>query len=324
MDIRALISQPVTKELAAFDDAFRFSLQGESRNVQAVMDYILQSNGKRIRPVVVLLSALMSGKVTSVSIESAVLIELLHTASLIHDDVVDETEKRRGEPSVNAVFDNKVAVLSGDYILSVVFYKAVSIGNPSIFSVIGQLGKHLASGELDQLDNVKQFNFSEESYLHVIRKKTAMLFSACTEIGALSADASPEWVDALKLYGENIGMCFQIRDDIFDYYDEAEIGKPTGNDIREGKVTLPLIFALNQASSEEKHRLIQIIREKNFSDENVKLLLSFAKENQGIDYAHKKMQQYADKAKTALSIFPDSEAKSALTDLTGYIMERNK
>jgi len=322
MDIKALISQPVAKELEAFDKAFSRSLESDSSKMQAVVDYIQQSNGKRIRPVVLLLSALLSGKVTDTSVESAVLIELLHTASLLHDDVVDETEKRRGIPSVNAVFDNKIAILSGDYILSVSLHKAIEIGDFGILSVFGQLGKYLSLGELNQLSNVRELNFTEEDYFKVIREKTAMLFSACTEIGALSANASGECVTALRSYGENIGMCFQIRDDIFDYFDSKEIGKPTGNDIREGKVTLPLLYALDRAGEGKREELMSILRSYDLTEENVKSLISFAKESGGIEYAEQKMSVYADRAVADLAVFPDCEAKAALLKLVEFVVKR--
>lgn len=322
MDIKALISQPVARELEAFDEAFSRSLKSDSAKMQAVADYIMQSNGKRIRPVVLLLSASLSGKATDVSIESAVLIELLHTASLLHDDVVDETVRRRGFPSVNAVFDNKVAVLAGDYILSVSLYKAILVGDFRILTVFGQLGKYLSLGELNQLSNVREFNFSEEGYMKVIREKTAMLFSACTEIGALSAGASDEQVTALRNFGENIGMCFQIRDDIFDYFDSQDIGKPTGNDIREGKVTLPLLYALNRAGEGDREKIMAMFRSQDLVEENVKFLTAFAKENGGIEYAEQKMREFAERARADLSIFPDNESKAALLRLAEYVIER--
>lgn len=322
MDIKALISRPVAKELEAFDKAFSRSLESDSAKMQTVVDYIMQSNGKRIRPVVLLLSALVSGRVTEVSIESAVLLELLHTASLLHDDVVDETVERRGAPSVNAVFDNKVAILAGDFVLSVSLYKAILVGDLRILQVFGQLGKYLSLGELNQLSNVKELNISEESYLKVIREKTAMLFSACTEIGALSAGASDEKVTALRNFGENIGMCFQIRDDIFDYFDSKEIGKPTGNDIREGKVTLPLLHTLNRAGEVDKAKIMDILRSQDLSDEHITYLITFAKDNGGIEYAEQKMAYYAECARKDLSIFPDSEAKECLLKLADFVMNR--
>jgi octaprenyl-diphosphate synthase len=324
MDIRALISRPVVEELAAFEEVFRDSLESDNPQMQLVKSYILRSNGKKLRPVLVLLSALLSGRVTAVSIESAVLIELLHTASLLHDDVVDDTKQRRGELSVNAVFGNKTAILAGDYLLSVSLYKAIAIGNLQILSVIGELGKHLSLGELTQLKNVSELDLSEAGYLTVIRKKTAMLFAACTEIGALSVGASRREVDDLRSYGENIGMCFQIRDDVFDYYDDLKIGKPTGNDIREGKVTLPLLYALEHAGEDEKRPMLQILQSGKFSDGQVKKLITFAKENHGIDYACQIMQRYADRAKAALQAFPEVDAKAALLALVDYVILRDK
>ena len=322
MDIKTLISQPIAKELEAFNQAFSHSLESDSAKMHAVADYVMQSNGKKLRPVVLLLSALLSGKVTPVSVESAVLIELLHTASLLHDDVVDESKERRGHLSVNAVFDNKVAVLAGDYILSVSLQKAIQIGDLKILSVFVQLGKSLSLGELNQMYNVQELIISESSYLKVIKEKTATLFAACTEIGALSGNASEEQIAALRNYGESIGMCFQIRDDIFDYYDNATVGKPTGNDIREGKVTLPLLYALAHAPDAEKSHIMSILQSQNFTDTNIKYLINYAKEHGGIEYAREKMQVYANLAQNHLNIFADCEAKDALIRLTEYIMMR--
>jgi octaprenyl-diphosphate synthase len=324
MDIKGLMSEPIAKELAAFDEAFRRSLESENLRMQLVKEHILRSNGKKLRPMLVLLSALFSGKVTDISIESAVLIELLHTASLLHDDVVDETAMRRGNPSVNAVFDNKTAILSGDYLLSISLQKAIVIGNLKILSVIGRLGMYLSHGELNQLTNVCDLDISEVSYLKVIREKTAMLFAACTEIGALSADASTDNVSALRAYGEHIGMAFQIKDDIFDYFDDTTIGKPVGNDIREGKVTLPLIYAIEHANDTEKAYFIELLRQKDFSDENVQKLIFFAKRNRGVDYAGQVMQRYADRAKASLAAFPDTDAKEALQAFVEYVMLRDR
>jgi octaprenyl-diphosphate synthase len=323
-DIRELISRPVVRELALFDDAFYHSLDSDNPKMQRVKEYILQTNGKKLRPILLLLSALLSGKVGDVTIKSAVFIELFHTASLLHDDVVDDAKQRRGKPSVNAMFDNKVAVLSGDYLFTVSAQMAASMGNLQILAVLGKLGMHLSLGELDQLTNVDELNLSEASYLKVIRKKTAMLFAACTEIGALSVGASNVEVDALRAYGEYVGMSFQIRDDVFDYFDDAWIGKPTGNDIREGKVTLPLLYALEHAREKDKNRFILMLQAERLSDENVQELIVFAKENRGIDYAYQIMQVYADKAKAALTIFPNSEAKSALLSFVDYVILRDK
>jgi octaprenyl-diphosphate synthase len=324
MEIRELISGPIVKELAVFDEVFRCSLESDSRRMQLVGEYVLRATGKKLRPVLVLLSALLSGRVTDVSIESAVLIELLHTASLLHDDVVDETEKRRGMPSVNAMFDNKTAVLAGDYLLSVSLQRAIAVGNLQILEVIGRLGKYLSQGELNQLMNVCDLDISEAAYLRVIREKTAMLFAACTEIGALSAAASEAEVAALRMYGERVGMAFQIRDDIFDYFDDARIGKPTGNDIREGKVTLPLIYAIERVGVGERKRVREMLRAGDFSDENIRQLIAFAREHRGIEYAYRVMGVYAREAKEALHVFPDAEAKEALLAFVDYVVLRDK
>ena len=320
---RDIIERPVAAEFARFNEEFESSLRNDTRNLEAAIDCILKSTGKHVRPLLVLLTAKACGKVTSNSINSAVFLELLHTATLIHDDVIDETKQRRGVPSLNAIFDNRMAVLTGDYVLSAALIRSIQTGSMRIVNIVSQLGKDLSEGEIKQMENADESILDEKAYLQVIFKKTATLLAACTTIGAISADASEEDIHCLETFGEFIGYAFQIKDDIFDYFHELNIGKPTGNDIREGKVTLPLLYALRQSGEEADH-LRQVILNKDFTDENIETLISFAMANGGIEYAESKMHEYYQKAIDTLAEIPNSPAKESLIALAEYIIERKK
>ncbi|CAK7048320.1 MAG: Octaprenyl diphosphate synthase [Parabacteroides sp.] len=324
MDNRRKIEEAVSEEFQRFNNEFDASLRSETRRLQAAIDQILNATGKHVRPLLVLLTAKMCGQVTDDTINSAVLLELLHTATLIHDDVIDETKQRRGLPSLNAIFDNRISVLVGDYVLSTALIRSIRTGNLRIIGIVSNLGRDLSEGEIKQLETAEESILDEACYMQVIRKKTAMLLSACTEIGAISSGASDELIDKCREFGEYLGFAFQIKDDIFDYFKEANIGKPTGNDIREGKITLPLLFALRKGRREEVDRYLQIINEKDFSIENIDALIDFAKANGGIEYAEKRMEEYHDKAMEVLRALPSSEAQEALLLLADYIVKRNK
>ena len=320
---RRKIEEPVAAEFARFNEEFESSLRSETKRLQAAIEQILRSTGKHVRPLLVLLSAKTCGSVTDCTINSAVFLELLHTATLIHDDVVDETRERRGVPSLNAIFDNRVAVLTGDYILSTALIRSIQTGDLSIIGIISNLGRDLSEGEIKQMETADESILDESCYLQVIYKKTATLLSACTAIGAISAGADKQTIEAMKKFGENIGYAFQIRDDIFDYYKESNIGKPTGNDIREGKVTLPLLYALKQESV-KAGTMLEIVLTKDFTDEHIDQLILFAKEQGGIEYAKKRMTDFRNEAVRALDIFPDSPSRRALIDLADYIILRDK
>lgn len=324
MDKLTTITQFVQKEIAVFNRLFSASLQGHNNDFQSMIDFISGRNGKRIRPVVLILSAKLCGETNQKTIDYALILELLHTATLMHDDVVDNTMERRSQPSANAQFDNRIAVLLGDYILSLAIVRAVAANNSIAMEIISRLAQNLAEGELTQLIDSKKALVAEERYFDVIRKKTAVLLSSCSEMGALSAGATPETRERLRLIGENIGLCFQIKDDIFDYFDQGEIGKPTGNDIREGKITLPLIHALQMAPQTVSAPVLEVIAKQDFSPENIRRLIEFAKEYNGIEYAQSKMQEIRAKTLELLDDFPCSEAKTAMTDLVDYIIERKK
>jgi len=324
MDKLSIITQSIQKEIEAFNQLFTASLHGHNDDFQSMIDFISGRNGKRIRPIVAILSAKLCGETNQKTIDYALILELLHTATLIHDDVVDNTMERRSQPSVNAQYDNQVAVLLGDYILSLSIARAVMTQNGTVMEIISRLAQNLADGELTQLIASKKAIVDEKRYFEVIRKKTAVLLSSCSEMGAISVNADLEIKEKLRLIGENLGLCFQIKDDIFDYFDQGEIGKPTGNDIREGKITLPLIHALQTAPKEISSSMLQIITQQDFSQENIRQLIEFAKKYEGIEYAQSKMQEIKVKTLELLSAFPDSEAKIAMTDLIDYIIERKK
>ncbi|MCL2649525.1 MAG: polyprenyl synthetase family protein [Candidatus Azobacteroides sp.] len=318
------IIQPVEKEMKAFMELYEQSLKGHSSDFQSIIDYVSEANGKKIRPLLLLLTAKACGSINQNTLNYALVLELLHNATLIHDDVVDDTKERRGRASINAKYGNKTAVLVGDYILSIAIIKAITAQNLEILEIISNLAKNLVEGELHQLTTSNGIIIDENHYFEIIRKKTAILFSSCTEMGALSANGDEKTVEKLRLFGEYLGICFQIKDDLFDYFEQGEIGKPTGNDIREGKITLPLIYALTHSSETNRDLMLQIIKNGNFTEENITLLINFAKNNGGTNYAEEKMSAYKQKAIDLIENFPNSGAKESLLLLVDYIIERNK
>lgn len=324
MDERRKIEEPVAAEFKRFNDDFAASLESETTRLQSAINIILNSTGKHVRPLLVLLTAKACGQVTDNTINTAVLLELLHTATLIHDDVIDETKQRRGVPSLNAIFDNRISVLVGDYVLSTALIRSIQTGDLRVVGIVSNLGRDLSEGEIKQLETAEENILDEACYMQVIRKKTAMLLSACTEIGAISAGVPDELISICREFGEYLGYCFQIKDDIFDYFKEANIGKPTGNDIREGKVTLPLLYALREGRGEAVSVYLDMIVRKDFTPENIDLLIEFAKTSGGIDYAEARMKEYHAKAVEVLLRLPESEARDSLLLLANYIMSRTK
>lgn len=324
MNDRYKIEEPVAIEFKRFNEEFAASLHSETRRLQSAIDTILKSTGKHVRPLLMLLSAKACGNINDHTINSAVLIELLHTATLIHDDVVDETKERRGVPSLNAVYDNKVSVLVGDYVLSSALIRSIQTGNLEIIGIVSGLGKDLSEGEIKQMETAEESILDENCYMQVIRKKTALLLAACAQIGAISAGATPQDADKCRQFGEYLGYAFQIKDDIFDYFKDSDIGKPTGNDIREGKITLPLLYALKVNGGEEGRQLLTVIVNKDFSTDNIEKMIEFAKLKGGIEYAEQKMKEYHAKALDILMTFPPSDAREALILLADYIVKRNK
>lgn len=324
MNRLAVIKQPIYQELEVFKNLLSSSLVNVNPLLNEVFAHLKQRDGKLMRPMLTLLTASIFGTINEETLHAAVALELLHTASLIHDDVVDESDERRGQLSINAVFNNKVAVLGGDYLLATCLVEATKTNNPAIIDVITTLGQDLSDGELLQLSNVQTQDFSEKVYFDVIRKKTAALFSACTAAGVLSVHVSDKEYDWAREFGEYLGISFQIKDDIFDYYDSKEIGKPTGNDMLEGKLTLPVIFVLNNTADEWARKIALKVRDNTASVDEIGRLLDFTKNNGGIEFATCKMYEYQSKALDLLSIIPDSEYKNSLISFAKYIVDREK
>ena len=324
MDYLTLIKQPIEKDLNDFVLLFNESLTHNDGLLGSALSHIRQRGGKRMRPILILLTAKNFGAVSNVTQNAAVGLELLHTASLVHDDVVDESSERRGQASVNASYDNKVAVLVGDYILSTALLRVSLTDNQRIIQILAELGRTLAAGEILQLSNIQNQEFSEDVYYQIIKNKTAALFEACSVIGALSANASEEAVRAAAKFGQNIGMIFQIRDDIFDYFDSKEIGKPTGNDMVEGKLTLPVIYALNHTPYESMQTLARKVKAGTVNADEIAVLVEFTKEQGGIEYAERRMDEIGQESRVFIDKYVKEKAiKDALTAYLEYVIQRN-
>lgn len=321
----SLIKKPIEGYLDDFIKLFNDSLSHTDGLLSQVLEHIRSRGGKRMRPMLILLIAKNYGGISSVTQHSAVGLELLHTASLVHDDVVDESKERRGQASVNAEYNNKVAVLVGDYVLSTALLNVALTNNTHIVQSLAELGRTLSNGEILQLSNIQNSEFSEEVYYEVIKMKTAALFEACCEIGAMSANATEEDLEKAKTFGRNLGIIFQIRDDIFDYYDSKEIGKPTGNDMAEGKLTLPVLYALNSTDDNEMKTIARKVKSRDVSQEEISRLVAFTKANGGIEYAEQKMLEL----RSQCLQFIDAESvteeiRIALTAYIDYVIQRNK
>ena len=306
---------PIEKEFEEFKMLFHSSLQSSNSLLNQVLTHIRQRSGKMMRPILTLLMAQMAGKINISTYHAALSLELLHTASLVHDDVVDESDKRRGQRSVNAIFDNKVSVLVGDFILATSLQHSAFTQNVHVVDLVARLGKNLSEGEIIQLTSTHSSSFSEDVYYEVIRKKTAALFIASAEAGALSVGATEDFIHMAALFGEKLGIAFQIKDDIFDYYSD-DIGKPTGNDMREGKLTLPALYVLNQFKDEQMCSLAAKIRSLDATNDEIELFVNYVKQNGGIEYAEQCMLSYRDQA---LALLPESVPASLRTALTSYI-----
>lgn len=324
MDYSSLIKSPITKELDDFKDLFDSALSNSNFLLRDAIMHIRQKNGKMMRPMLVLLMAKLYGKVSPETFYAAVSLELLHTASLVHDDVVDESRERRGQLSVNAIYNNKVAVLVGDYLLATSLVQVSKTRNYEIVDVVSSLGQDLSDGELLQLSNVSNPDFSEAIYFDVIRKKTAVLFAACTIVGALSVGVGAEVAESARLFGEYIGLCFQIKDDIFDYFESSDLGKPTGNDMLEGKLTLPAIYALNSTTDELPRLIAAKVKNGSVTADEIAYLIQFVKKQGGIEYATKKMQEIKNEALGLLEKMPELPVKDALKSYLDYVVERDR
>lgn len=318
------IQTPVKEELKQFADIFETALSHENPLLGMALEHLKKRTGKRMRPVLVLLCARLTGRVNDAVLNAAAALELLHTASLVHDDVVDESDTRRGQLSVNALSGNKVAVLVGDYLLSVALQLAAKTQNTEVVGVVAQLGQTLADGELLQLANTKKQELSEASYYEVIRKKTASLFSACAQVGAILAGGSGEEVERMRRFGQLVGMCFQLRDDIFDFDDKADTGKPAGNDMKEGKLTLPVIHALNKAADDGMTALAMKVRRGEATPQEIDSLVAFTREQEGIAYAEWAMDEFRYMAAGLIPEDADQTVVEALRHYVDYVAQRNK
>ena len=324
MDYLSLIKHPIEEDLNDFIALFNESLTHSDGLLGTVLAHIRQRGGKRMRPMLILLTAKNFGQVSRVTQNAAVGLELLHTASLVHDDVVDESKERRGQASVNATYDNKVAVLVGDYILSTALLRVSLTDNQKIIQLLAELGRTLAAGEILHLSNISNQEISEDVYYQIINNKTAALFEACAKIGALSAGATDDEIAAAAKFGQNIGMIFQIRDDIFDYFDSKEIGKPTGNDMVEGKLTLPVIYALNHSNYESMQTLARKVKAGTINADEIAVLVEFTKQQGGIEYAERRMEEIAAESRVFIDQYVKEKAvKEALTAYLEYVIQRN-
>lgn len=325
MDYLSRIIKPIEEDIKDFKDLFNESMTHTDGILSQALNHILHRSGKRMRPMLILLMARNYGLVTQVTQNAAVGLELLHTASLVHDDVVDESSERRGQASVNATYNNKIAVLVGDYLLSTALLRVALTRNITIVEYLSNLGRTLASGEILQLTNISSQEISESVYYEVIKQKTAALFEACCAIGSLSAGASFEEIERAKQFGQDLGMIFQIRDDIFDYYDSSEIGKPTGNDMAEGKLTLPVIYALVSTENEEMLGIAKKVKESIVSADEITKLVAFTKQNGGIEYAEQKMFELKAKCDDFIeNRVGDSAIKDALSAYVDFVIKRVK
>lgn len=316
------LTLPIKDELDRFNIEFKGSMKSKVGLVELVTRFILHQKGKKIRPILVILSGKLAGGINDRTYRGAILVELLHTATLVHDDVVDNAEKRRGFPSINAVFKNKVAVLMGDYLLARGLMFAVEGEDFDFLKTITSTVKRMSEGELLQTGKTRRLNIDEPTYYKIISDKTASLLSTCCEVGARSTTTDNEKIDSLKNYGENLGIAFQIRDDILDYIGNSSIiGKPLGGDIKEKKITLPLIYALKNSSKDETKQIIKTIK-NNPDSKQIKAIIEFVQEKKGIQYSETMSEEYSNKAKSCLDVFPDSVVKRSLIDLVDFVVER--
>ncbi len=317
------IRAPVEAELEGFRRYFRGAMRSRVGLLDKVTRYVLRQKGKEIRPVLVLLSARLCGGVTEKSYRAAALVELLHTATLVHDDVVDDAERRRSLFSINALWKNKVAVLLGDFLLSRGLLLALDAGDYDLLHAVSDAVRRMSEGELLQIEKARLLDIDEATYFRIISDKTASLISACTACGAISATDDAREIAALRGIGEKLGLAFQIRDDLFDF-GEVDVGKPLGIDLQEKKMTLPLIVALREADERERRAVLKIVRKRRKSRDEVRAVGDFVRQKGGLRYARRKMQALAAEAADALAAFPPTDARDALLDLTAYVVARKQ
>lgn len=322
MDQGQLIKHFLRKEMLHFEEYLQASVKSDNPLINEMLGYLFNTSGKRLRPLLVLMTAKACGGIIPETYHGAVTVELLHTATLIHDDVIDKSDTRRGKRSLHAVYDNTQAVLLGDYLLSTALLESVKTKDLNIIRIISELGQNLAEGELNQFTLADKIIVDEDAYFEVIDKKTASLMRASIAIGAITGGADSEMISRFTQLGSILGICFQIRDDIFDYF-KKDVGKPTGNDIREGKITLPLIYALQHAPEAISAEMMEIIQSRDYSDDNISRLLTFSKEQGGIHYAYRKMSALIENAEEMVSGFHlNDEMESLMRLFLAYLKDR--
>jgi octaprenyl-diphosphate synthase len=318
------IKQPVASELKTFQKVFREAVKSKVPLLDVIMRYILKAKGKQMRPLFVIYSAALFENINPSTYRAATLVELMHTATLVHDDVVDDSDQRRGRFSINYLWKNKITVLAGDYLLSRGMLLALENKDFEVLEIVSRAVKDMSEGELLQLEKARKLNIDEEDYYEIIRKKTASLLASCFATGATSAGAEKEQIEKMRLIGEYAGMAFQIKDDLFDFQKSNETGKPSGIDIKEKKMTLPLIYLLNQSPVSQRRKLINIIKNHNTDRGKVAWLMEQVKQSGGMDYAQSKMQKFKTRALNLLNEFPENQARTALEQLIEYSIERRK
>ncbi|MBE9584664.1 polyprenyl synthetase family protein [Mucilaginibacter sp. JRF] len=317
------IKKPIAADIDAFEAKFKASMQSSVPLLDRITHYIVKRKGKQIRPMFVFFSASICGGINEATHRGAALVELLHTATLVHDDVVDNSYQRRGFFSINALWKNKIAVLVGDYLLSKGLLLSIDNGDFMLLKIVSEAVKQMSEGELLQVEKVRRMDVDEPVYYEVIRQKTASLIAACCACGAASAGASDEVVKKMHDFGENIGIAFQIKDDMFDFGTD-DVGKPLGIDIKEKKVTLPLIYALKNAEPGLKKRMMSLVKNHNDEPEKIMQIINFVKQTGGLEYAETQMKKYQDRAFDILRTFPEGDARTGLEQLVRYTTERNK
>lgn len=318
------IKKPIENEIKEFESWFRNSMKSSVPLLDKITHYIVKRKGKQMRPMFVFLSAKLVGTINDSTYKAASLIELLHTASLVHDDVVDDAYERRGFFSLNALWKNKIAVLVGDFLLSKGLLLAVENNEFDLLKIVSDAVKDMSEGELLQIEKTRKLNIDESIYFDIIRQKTASLIAACCAAGAKSTKATDDVVVKMKLFGEKVGIAFQIKDDLFDYGDGSNIGKPTGIDIKEKKTTLPLIYAINNASSSVARSIINTVKNNNNNPKKVKEVIDFVLQSGGVEYAQKRMIEYKNEALALLHEFPQNDARDSLEELVEYTIMRTR
>jgi octaprenyl-diphosphate synthase len=324
MGVLDKIMAPVKTEMKGFESTFRESMKSRVALLDKIMHYIIKRKGKQMRPLFVFLSAKMSGGITDSTYTAASLIELLHTATLVHDDVVDVSYERRGFFSINALWKNKIAVLVGDYLLSRGLLVALDNDEFVILKIVANAVKEMSEGELLQMEKTRNLNFDESIYYDIIRQKTASLIASCCAAGVASSGGSVEMIENARLFGNDVGIAFQLKDDLFDFGEGTKIGKPTGIDIKEKKMTLPMIYALNNAPKSDRKRMINIIKNHNNNSKKVNEVIQYVLKSDGIEHTKAKMMEFTESAKARLDKFPDNEAKDSLLALVDYTINREK